>query len=73
LSLPAAPVLIRTQLPPSRIQSPVSVPDPQLGESAHFVAARERVGRLENARRLTDAKAFYDNVREQFGDTHGTP
>lgn len=55
-SLPEEPAFAR----------PVLVADPQPGEAAVAVAARERAGRLAANRVITGMRAWYSDVRVQF-------
>lgn len=45
----------------------MAVQDPQAGEPLLAIAARERAGRVENARRLEEAQRWYAGVRESYG------
>lgn len=47
---------------------PVAVQDPQAGEPLLAIAARERAGRVENARRLEEAQRWYAGVRESYSE-----
>lgn len=57
----------RRSLPPKPSYARgVTVKDPEKGEPAVAVAARERAGRLENQRRLENFGSWYDQVRNGF-------
>lgn len=58
-TLPALPALA----------SPAVVPDPEPEEDARVVAMRERVGRVENARRLRALGAWYLDVAKRYSGT----
>lgn len=47
---------------------PVSVPDPQPGEPALAVAARERAGRLAANRTIEQARGWYADVRRGYAE-----
>lgn len=56
------------QLPPAPgFAQPVAVPEPQPGDSAVSVAARERAGRLAANQRLVGLRRWYEGVRRDYG------
>ena len=55
------------QLPaPPDFAKPVSVPDPKIGEPALAVAGRERAGRLQANRIITEFRNWYAGVRADY-------
>lgn len=54
--LPAAPDFAK----------PVSVPDPKVGEPALTIAGRERAGRLQANRIITEFRDWYAGVRADY-------
>lgn len=45
---------------------PVSVPDPNIGEPALTIAGRERAGRLQANRIITEFRDWYAGVRADY-------
>jgi hypothetical protein len=55
------------QLPPAPgFAQPVAAPEPQAGDSALAVAARERAGRLAANQRIVALRRWYEGVRRDY-------
>jgi hypothetical protein len=52
---------------PGALGAPVAVREPQAGENAIAVAARERAGRIEANGRMAGLRAWYAGVRKDYG------
>ncbi len=49
-----------------RMTTPTVVAEPQAGEACAAVSARERSGRVDDARKLTAFAAWYETIRESY-------